>query len=105
MARLEGFSDGERCFVSFAYIEDNGGEPRASAWVHEATVFSAEHGLVVRDGGDGTPKATTCGETVHRTAEQAWRRCAAELRVAAAVVGAKASECDVRSRVGEAVPS
>ena len=97
MARnlLEGRQDGDTVWLCFANVEVGPqGAVKANAWIHEATVFSAEHGLV-QLGDHAQPRGVHfwC-ETVHDTSAQAWGAAAAVARRAAAELLAKAGEFD-----------
>lgn len=92
---LEGRQAGDTVWLCFPNVEVGPqGAVKANAWIHEATVFSAEHGLVQL--GDHTqPRGVhSWCETVHDTAAQAWGSAAAVARRAAAELLAKASEFD-----------
>jgi hypothetical protein len=93
--QLDGKKDGDTVWLCFPSVEvGSRGAAKARAWVHEATVFSAEHGLVLL-GGEQTPRGVHkwC-ETVHGTAAEAWGEAAAFMRKAAEELLAKATEFD-----------
>lgn len=97
MARnmLDGRQDGDTVWLCFPNVEvSTQGAVKVNAWIHEATVFSAQHGLV-QLGGHTQPRGVhSWCETVHDTAAQAWGTASAVARRAAAELLAKAGEFD-----------
>lgn len=92
---LEGRKDGDTVWLCFPNVEvAPQGAATVRAWIHEATVFSAAHGLV-QLGAAAQPRGVHqwC-ETVHGTAKEAWQAAAAVARRAAAELIAKAGEFD-----------
>jgi len=91
--QLEGRRDGETVWVVFPSVDVGpAGKTKVNAWVHEATVFSARHGLV-QLGRDSTPRAVHIWcETVHDTSQAAWQRAAEVVRRAGMELLAKAAE-------------
>jgi hypothetical protein len=100
--KLVGRQDGNTVWLCFANVEVGPqGSVKANAWIHEATVFNAEHGLV-QLGGHTQPRGVhNWCETVHDTAAQAWGAAAAVARRAAAELLAKAGEFDAIAARGE----
>lgn len=93
--QLEGRQDGDTVWLCFPNVEvAPQGTVKVNAWIHEATVFSAQHGLV-QLGGNTQPRGVhNWCETVHDTAAQAWSAAAAVARRAAAELLATANEFD-----------
>lgn len=97
MAAIAGRRDGESVYLSWIYYEDNCGcanaPIRVTASVREATVFNAERGLIDQ-GAHSTPRAVGIGEILHDSPREAWMACAEDCRRAAAMLTAKAAECE-----------
>lgn len=92
---LEGRQDGDTVWLLFPAVDVlSTGATKVNAWVHEATVFSARHGLVQLGDHEAPRGVHQWTETVHDTPQAAWQAAAAVMRRAAAELLAKAGEFD-----------
>jgi hypothetical protein len=100
---LEGYTDGDSVYCASVFVQDGfvtngGGLIKTNCWVHQAEVFSVRHGMI-QLGAHVSPRAVSCGETIHATAAAAWAWCAGQLRAGAFDLGAAADEAQQNAAV------
>jgi hypothetical protein len=83
--------DGETVFVSFTTGGNLSEPPRA--WVTEAVVVDAKHGIVREPQNGDRVRVLQEFEGVHQCRGAAWAQCSIELGAFAAAIRAKADEC------------
>jgi hypothetical protein len=83
--------DGETIYLSFTTAGNHAEAPRA--WVTEAVVIDAKHGIVRTPQHGDRVRVLSAVEGVHQCQAAAWAACSTELRAFAAAIIAKADEC------------
>jgi hypothetical protein len=83
--------DGETVYLSFT-TAGNRAEPPL-AWVTEAVVVDAKHGIVREPENGDRVRVLLPVEGIHQCKAAAWARCSTELGAFASAIIAKADEC------------